>query len=231
MANYSSIKDILRDPNISVSMSWNALTELYDKGIRDWEPDTFAYTLHKAGVPPTASLMSKILAAQTVVTSNVCFHDHEAFFALALACDGIAAVSGQYLHPTPEELVAAVDEISILRGKMPNDDEGFDPDEIDPAIAGVLAMDGFFVAPDGLGFVQHALDNLTPGVATPMRAVCKERWQELKDLSPSELVAKADELENMVSVQLHRLSDIQMARRLRAEDRVKIHNALTEMAL
>ena len=230
MANYSSIKDLLRDPNISVSMCWAALRKLYGPGVREWEPDTFAYTLHKAGVTPTASLMAKILAAQTVAVSSVCFHDHEAFFGLALACDGIAAVAGHYLHPTPEQMVAAVDEISIIRGKTPDHDEGFDPDEVDAAIAGVLSMDGFFVAPDGLDFIQDVLDRLTPGVATPMRTVCKEKWAALKDLSPQELVAKADELESMVSVQLHRLSDIQMARRHRAEERVKMHKALTEMA-
>lgn len=229
MANYTSVKALLRDPQISMSTAWEALRKLYGRTVTDWEPDTFAYTLHKAEVPPTASLMSKILAAQTVAISNVCLHDHEAFFGVALACDGIAAISGQYLHPTPEEMVAAVDEISVIRGKTPNNDEGFDPDEVDAAIAGVLAMDGFYVTPDGLNFAQDSLDKLTPGVATPMREHCKKLWAELKDLAPRELLERANHEENMVGVQLHRLADIQMARRLRAEERVAFHKALIEM--
>ena len=229
MPNYSSIKDLLRDPQISLCIAWEALRKLYGTGVSTWEPDTFAYTLHKAGVPPTASLMAKILAAQTVATSGACFNDHEAFFGLALACDGIAAMAGQYLHPTAEEMVAAVDEITVIKGKAPNDDVGFDPDEVDSAIAGSLSMDGFFIAPDGLTFVQPYLDKLTPGVSSTTRDHCKKQWDALKDLSPKEIIEKTDQEESLTGVQLHRLADIQMARRLRAEERVAFHRALTDM--
>lgn len=230
MANYGSIKELIQDPQISLSIAWEALRKLYGAGLNDWEPDTFAISLQNSGVTPKAALMTKILAAQTVAVSNICFHDHEALFGIALACDGIAAMPGQYLHPTPEELVAAVDEISVIRGKIPDDDSGFDPDEVDAAIAGVLVLDGFFVAPDGLGFVQSYLDRLTPGVATPMREHCQKIWKDIKDLDSPELVHKADHEESIVGVQLHRLADIQMARRLRAEERVAAHRALQEMS-
>src|SRR5258707_984959 len=125
--------EVLRDPRVSPSVAWKALKEVLGASLTEWEPDAIALELERRGVPPAASLMTKILAAQTLLTSGVIVRDHEAFFAFALACDGIPHGYDEFAHPAPEQLAWAIHQIEALTKKKLTEDEGFDPDGIDPA--------------------------------------------------------------------------------------------------
>lgn len=154
-------KSLLRNPDVEMSAAWKAATFIWGPEVQAWEPDTFRIELERRGVTASNSLMAKLLAAQTIITTNRWLLDHVVFFAVALACDGVSPVPGLPQHPTPEQLCWAVDECHHLV-KMPDlHDEGFDPDEVDPAICCVLIEDGFHVAPSQLAFVDGVMEKLT----------------------------------------------------------------------
>ena len=83
------------------------------------------------------------------------------FFAFCLACSGVSPSPGMPQHPTPEELAWGVEEMKALRPELARrmPDEGFDPDEIDPAVAVALVHDGWHVAPKELDFADDAVEN------------------------------------------------------------------------
>lgn len=154
-----SAREVLRNPEVCPSAAWKAAVYLWGPEVRDWEPDVFRYELERKGVTATPSLMAKLLGAQTVVAHTRWLNDHVVFFAFCLACTGHATVPGMPQHPMPEDLAWGVEEMKTLRPdfarKMP--DEGFDPDEIDPAVAVVLVHDGWYVAPKELDFADDCV--------------------------------------------------------------------------
>lgn len=154
-----SAREVLRNPEVCPSAAWKAAVYLWGPEVRDWEPDVFRFELERKGVHATAQLMAKLLGAQTVVAHTRWLSDHVVFFAFCLACTGVAPVPGLPQHPTPEELAWGVEEMKTLRPELARrmPDEGFDPDEIDPAVAVVLVHDGWFVAPKELDFADDCV--------------------------------------------------------------------------
>lgn len=156
-----SSREVLRNPEVCPSAAWKAAVYLWGPEVRDWEPDVFRYELERKAVTATPSLMAKLLGAQTVVAHTRWLADHVVFFAFCLACDGVSPVPGMPQHPTPEQLAWGVEEMKSLRPdlarRMP--DEGFDPDEIDPAVAVVLVHDGWHVAPKELDFADECVES------------------------------------------------------------------------
>lgn len=154
-----SARDVLRNPEVCPSAAWKAAVYLWGPEVRDWEPDVFRFELERKAVTATSQLMAKLLGAQTIVAHTRWLSDHVVFFAFCMACNGVSPVPGMPQHPSPEELAWGVEEIKTLRPefarRMP--DEGFDPDEIDPAIAVVLVHDGWFVAPKELSFADDCV--------------------------------------------------------------------------
>lgn len=203
-------KALLKDPMVVPSVAWTALKRLFGEEVTTWEPDTIRLELRRRGVPPPDGLMSKLLAAQTITNTRVWTYDHEALFAFAVACDGVTASAEALVCPTPEQLCWAMREIQVLTGLDANDDEGFDPDAIDPAIGLVLHEEGFAIAPDGLGFCDNALSLLNMGDAG-LRDKVRTAWADLATKPIDSLRSEVAGLpENAVSIQLQRLADCRL---------------------
>lgn len=156
-----SSREVLRNPDACPSAVWKAAVYLWGPEVRDWEPDVFRYELERKAVTANPSLMAKLLGAQTIVAHTRWLSDHLVFFAFCLACDGVSPSPGLPQHPTPEQLAWGVEEMKALRPELARrmPDEGFDPDEIDPAVAVVLVHDGWFVAPKELDFADDVVRN------------------------------------------------------------------------
>lgn len=156
-----SAREVLRDSSVCPSAAWRAAVYLWGPGIRDWEPDVFRYELERKGVTASNTLMAKLLAAQTVTSHTSWLSDHVVFFAFCLACEGVPPIPGMPQHPTPEALAWGVDEMKALRPELAKrmPDEGFDPDEVDPAVAVVLVHDGWHVAPKELDFADDCVES------------------------------------------------------------------------
>lgn len=205
-------RDVLRDPNATVSAAWKALVHLFGPEVEEWEPDTLHIELRRRGVTPTTELMAKLLAAQTVVTTRAWCENYEVLFAVALACDGVPVAPGFPQHPTPEQLAWAVVECAALAGLKLDDLEnhGFDPDEIDPAVACVLIDEGWHVAPKELAFVDDVMERMThraPGEASYADLITLRDTATEMDLDHLERVAR-ETGETDAGVQLARLLDL-----------------------
>jgi len=194
---------ILSDPAISLSVAWDQTTKILGN-IKEWEPDTIRVDLSRRGIEPSPGLMAKLLAAQTIVQHSSWATDHDVFFAFCLACDGIPADAEALTHPTVEQLCWGIEELAFLLKFRPNEDDGFDPDTVDPAIATVLHEDGWVYAPAQLRFVQTILERLThdPKLTDQVR----NRWTVLA-IAPSDTFRREDSDEDPLSVQLARLTD------------------------
>lgn len=204
------LKPLLNDPQACPSVIWTALRKTYGLGVGVWEPDTFRVELRRRGVEVTDGLMAKILGAQTVATTDTWATRHDVFFAFALACDGVPAASDAHTHPTYEQLCWAVREIEAISGRAVTNEEGVDPDEIDPAVSVVMMDDGLVVAPDELAFAEDVLARLTPD-HDELRAQAKAAWAPLKALEPEALRAKLEGLDDTaLNVQLARLGDARL---------------------
>lgn len=193
---------LFRDPLLAPSIAWELCKHLFGDSIEDWEPDTFRISLDRLGIEAKPPVMAKILGAQTVVTSKIWACDYDALFAFALACHGVPAAGDAFHHPYSEQIAWAVREIHRLH-PLPDDldNDGFDPDEIDPAVACVLADEGFLVAPSELKFVQDVLDKLTWNPA--LRDEVLVAWKDWVDLDADSLHGKAEKLNMSEPVNVH----------------------------
>jgi hypothetical protein len=225
-----SAKDVLKDPQLLSSVALVAVKRLLGPTVVGWEPDTIRIELKRREVEPTDELMAKIMSSITVATTNTWTTDHDVLFAFAVACCGVPASAEVLHHPTPEQLCWAMHEIHAITGHEITDDEGFDPDAIDPAIAAVLHDEGFVYAPEELAFAQDALDHMTaPAHATELKrrviAACKvmSEW-------PSELLRRhLDKLgESAADIQLRRLGDCKLFVAERQLRRARQHASLSE---
>jgi len=201
---------LFQDPLLAPSVAWAACVRLWGEDVTEWEPDTFRIELKHLKVDARPGVMAKILGAQTVVTTKVWTCDYDALFAFALACHGIGADSSSFHHPYSEQLAWALREIRRLH-PLPDDlaNEGFDPDEIDPAVSCVLADEGFLVAPDDLSFVQDVLDKMTwnPRLRDEVRAAWDADWSTL-DGETLHGKASALDMANPLNVQLAKLAGV-----------------------
>jgi hypothetical protein len=199
---------VFGDEDAPPSIVWLALTQLYGHGIASWEPDTFRIELQRKGIEPNDALMAKVLGAQTVLTTNAWTTNHDVLYAFALACAGLPADAGAFIHPTPEQLAWALNEVAALTGHVPDEDEGTDPDAVDPALAAVLHDEGWVLAPKELAFVQPVLDRMNQGEHVSAERVQKA-WEKLvTENDPGSLRRKMSDLEDdALGVQLKRLYD------------------------
>jgi hypothetical protein len=206
----SSASEALRDPLVELSVAWTAAQKVLGLTLPAWEPDTIRIELERAKIPPTDELMAKLLGAQTVVTGPVWTYDHDVLFALALACDGLSASAEAIHHPTPEQLCWVVRELEALTDHNFSDEDGFDPDTIDPAIAAVLHEEGVAVAPKELAFAQPALDHFLQSEKDLPARVAKA-WKSVEKM-PSEDLRRTlrDAPKSSLDVQVHRLIECRL---------------------
>jgi hypothetical protein len=179
--------DVLKDPTCSVSSAIAAARKVWGPTVATWEPDTFRISLRELLGNDDDSLMAKLLAGATVLTTNAWTHDHDVFFAFALACCGIPADGEAIHHPTVEQCCWAVDEIQFLTGTTITVDQGFDPQAVDPAIASLLHYDGHVVAHELLHFVQEELDAMNRSGSQKLGATVQKHWADLRELPDMEL--------------------------------------------
>jgi len=172
--------DVLQHPRVAPSSAWAAVEKLLGQGARVYEPETLEVELGRRGVVWEPPLAAKILGAQTMIVTRTWTWDYDVLFAFALAGSGVPSAADAIHHPEPHDLAWAMREIEVLCGHAPDDDHGFDPDRIDPAIAAVLHHDGWVLAPEALAFAQVALDRLTGPDHAALRNKVAERWSALK---------------------------------------------------
>jgi hypothetical protein len=211
--------EILKDTHASASVAWAAVEALLGRGARAWEPETLHLELERRGVPWDDAVSAKVLGAQTILTTRSWSHDHVVFFAFAMACDGHPA--GSVAHPTVTQLAWAVTEVEALTEGKIGEDEGFDPDGVDPALALVLHDDGWVLTPSQLQFCQHALSSLDRSEGT-LRGKVERVWGKLRYLPDDQLrslVARAPE--DAVGVQVAHLADCELEVRARAHLRAE----------
>lgn len=203
-------KYLLQAADAAPSTVWGALQKLLGIGVVAWEPDTIRIELRRRGIRVSDELMSKILGAQTIVTTFTWTYDHDVLFSFALACDGITASDTAIAHPTPEQLCWAVSEIVRLTGARITNDQGFDPDAIDPAVAVVLHDEAYAVCPEELQFAQDVLEALFPCNKNLVTAVA-ERWEKMSTMNEAELRERIEDLvESDENIQLRRLADCRL---------------------
>lgn len=210
--------EVIKDPHASPSSCWVAVEKLLGPGARAWEPETLHLELERRGIPWDGGVDAKVLGAQTILTTSAWTHDHDVLFAFAVACDGHPA--GGAAHPTPAQLAWAVYEIEALTGGSIGEDEGFDPDGIDPAVALVLHDEGWVVAPEKLSFSQDALSRMNREGERLHKRVT-EVWSKIKELPESSLRALIGRApEDAIGVQIGRLADCDLELRERLRRRV-----------
>jgi len=214
----------LADRDVEPSVAWAAAEARFGPTCVVWEPDTFRIELRRAGLERDG-LVAKLLGAQTIKCCDAFVHDHVALFQFALACDGVPAAGDATPHPTVVQLCWAVREFGRLADRVPDDEDGFDPAYVDPALAVVMALEGFAVPPKELEFAREALDRMTH--ATPQfRAEVEEAWRPLASLPPEALRAKAAALgETAVDVQVTRLADVRLEMEAREARRARQRRA------
>lgn len=202
------LREVLTDARVAPSVAWAALKKACGGDVDVWEPDVFRLELQRRGIAVTDGLMAKILGAQTVATTNSFAFDHDVLFAFALACDGVPSAADAHHHPTVEQLCWAIREIDRLAAHPMTEDAGFDPDEIDPAVAVVLLDEGFVLPPVELDFACEVL--VAKSHADPvLRGEVAHAWCAHEHDAPEALHGKlADLPETPVNVQLHRLADV-----------------------
>lgn len=222
-----SALEVLRNPEVCPSAAWKAAVYLWGPEVRDWEPDVFRYELERKSVTATPQLMAKLLGAQTVVAHTRWLSDHVVFFAFCLACAGVATIPGMPQHPSPEELAWGVEEMKALRPdlarRMP--DEGFDPDEIDPAVAVVVVHDGWFVAPKELSFADDCVRD-EANMEDEDQPKARVNYDELLELR--DLIATTDET-NLKRVEKglgETAADVTASRLIDCRRRLDAHRAL-----
>lgn len=225
-----SAATVLRDPAVAPSVAWKAVKKLLGLTCEAWELDTIRIELSRRNIETNDSLMAKVFGAMTIATSHAWTYDHDVLFAFAVACSGVSADAEALPHPTPEQLCWAISEIHAIRGKKPDEDEGFDPDTIDPAIAVVLHDDGYVVAPDELSFAQDALDKLNKhGDSAELKTEVRDAWKTVSKIAVSDLRKQLSQLdEEPAEVQIHRLGDCKLYVAEHELLRAKQHAALDE---
>jgi hypothetical protein len=220
-------KVVLKDPDACPSVAWAALKKMLGDGVMNWEPDTIRAELKRRGIEPTPDRMAKLLGAQTIVTTFEWTTDHNVLFAFALACDGVPSSAEAFLHPTPEQLAWTMKEITALTSFTPGDDEGFDPDTVDPAIAAVLHDDGWVVAPEELSFCQESLDQFSNDEEKLAKEV-RSTWESLQGSTLEAICKKVDAFpEDATGVQIKRLTDLRAYVAERETQRAQHHAALS----
>ena len=204
--------ELLKDPQVVTSVALEAAKRLLGPTVEAWEPETIRLELSRRGIHEADSLMGKIMAAVTIKSTRKWVYDHDALFAFAVACCGVPGDSEALHHPTPEQLCWAMREIATLTGHTVDDDVGFDPDCIDPAIAAVLHDDGYVLAPAQLSFVQDSLDHLNKlGDVAAIKKSVKEAWGAIDKIPSWELHKKLDSLDDDAEeVQVRRLGDCKL---------------------
>lgn len=223
------LKALLQDPNCCLSTAWKASEKLLGEAIPSYEPDVFRIEFSRRGIDPTDGLMAKILAAQTITKFWYWLSDHDVLFAFALACDGIPAASDMIHHPTVEQLAWSMREIAALHGEHPDDEQGFDPDTIDPAIATVLHHDGWILTPKELDFCQGVLSQITK-TDWEFTEKVRNAWSDLSKEPATVLRQKIEKLkESALTIQLRHLADCRLSieerERQRAQQDVWLSNS------
>ncbi len=200
--------EVLQHPHAACSSAWRAVLKLLGATALAYEPDTLRIELERRGIEWTPSLAAKVLGAQTIQISREWVHNYDVFFAFALAASGVPAASDALHHPSPVDLAWAVMDIEELTGAKLTDDEGFDPDRVDPAIAVVLHDDGWVYTPDSLRFAQDALDLLNHDPGHTLRDEVAKKWAAVKGLDAETVKRAYGEIpDNAVKVQLGHLYD------------------------
>ena len=223
-------KDVLKDPQLLSSVALVAIKRLLGPNVVTWEPDTIRIELKRREIDPTDDLMAKVMSSITVATTNTWTTDHDVLFAFAVACCGVPANAEVMAHPTPEQLCWAMHEIQAITGHAITEDEGFDPDAIDPAIAVVLHDEGFVYAPEDLEFVQDNLDRLTaPAHVDDLRRRVIAACKIMAELPTETLRRHLDKLgESAADIQLRRLGDCKLFVAERLLRRARQHASLSE---
>lgn len=197
---------MLEKPDLCNSVIKKWLDKKFGNYWLNWEPFTLSQMLPP---PVTDSLMAKVLATQTILVTNSWTYDYEVLFNFALSEDGIPAASDAFPYPIPEQLCWSIIELQTILDKKITKDEGFDPDNIDPAIATLLLNEGFVYPPKELEFCEDVLKNILDEEHHKLMNDVKTIWNRLKghsDKDIEEVIINSDK-NDPLTVQISRLVD------------------------
>lgn len=215
--------DILATPLLPPVTVWEQLSARFGPGLKVWEPETFQIELERAGVAWTPALAAKILGAQTILVSREWTYNLDVLFAFAYACDDLPAASDHLHYPEPHAIAQAVEQIAALHGKPLNDDQGFDPDRIDPGIAALFHHEGWILLPEILHFAQDELSKLSPD-AGQLREEVVRAAARLRSVDDDEVRRTLKDAPSSArEVQLWHLMDCELELRARRRMQQKFH--------
>ncbi len=214
---------VLTTPFVPPVTVWEHLEARFGPGLSVWEPETFQMELERAGVPWRPGLAAKVLGTQTILTTKDWTYNLDVLFAFAYACDDLPAASDALHYPTPHALAQAVEQITSLHNKPINDDQGFDPDRIDPGIAALFHHEGWVLLPDALSFAQDELSKLTPHDGG-LRDEVRRAFDRLRTVDDAEVRRTLkDEPSAAREVQLWLLMDCELELRARRRMQRDLH--------
>lgn len=213
-------REVLTDPHVSPSAAWNAVRRWLGPEALAYEPETLHLELERRSVVWN-DVGAKVLAAQTCLVTRDWLCNFDVLFAYAVVAGGGTAAADVVHHPSVIDLAWAVDDLRALTGGALNNDVGFDPDRVDPAIAVLLHDEGWVLTPRALMFAQDDLDKMTH-IEPSFRKDLESRWAVL-EAAPE---AKARTLyeaapESALRAQLGRLLDCAIETRARTALRAR----------
>lgn len=216
---------VLLNPEVCPSVAWAATKALLGP-VDHWEAESLRIELERRLGEVPEALAVKVLAAQTIATTFNWAWDHQAVFAFALACDGVSVGHDDVLQPTVEQLCWAMREVDALAQPPWGPDHGFDPDEVDAAVAVLLVEEGFADTPPELAFCRDVFAGLSPASVELRRQTRAAR--EALDAVPLDRAREiaAETGEDELGVQVRRMVDVRAYVEERLDRRTRQHAQL-----
>jgi hypothetical protein len=197
MAKYRSRQDAFSDKDLFASSAITLMIDSHGTECLSWEPETIEMELRAESVNPSRSLMDKILAATTVLTSNLFQVDFRAFNEICNALSGDPAGGYSLLPADVYEMAWGCAEARLLLG--PEEfDRGFSVD-IARYVGSALSSIGITKAPSMLKWAVISPDEELERdtVLASDAFMSKAYWD-----SHHELVAEIEDYVRLTAVKL-----------------------------
>ena len=185
----SGVSAVLKDPAASMLELYAAIRQELPAEFFVWEPETLWHSL------PDLNLANrdKVMAAIAITTQPSFFSDYRIFGHTCEIAAHDEPMLGHVPRPSVEGMVWGVIEAEILYSLDATDSPEFSP-EVESFMVGVLATNGFVVAPKLLSFVEGSLEDLSSELGKSVAAKIKDH---LKSASADTLTQEAVKVQQM----------------------------------
>ena len=203
----AAARKVLKDPAASALLLVVAAKHLLGPEFMDWEPETIWTDLDRVGA--LASHRDALNAAVAVFTHPQCCWDYRVFGHTVLALNDSPSTPSSFPRPSPEQIVWAVLQITLL---CPDPEIEFF-DDVPGYVAALLLDAGYATTPDFLAFADDALKAILSSEGKDFAGKVSDAWAE----TPKESVETKSFDSTAMGVQLQRLAEIRLYVKLRAE--------------